>query len=93
MKRALRPARMSVLEKLSALEQLWEDLCRSPGAIPSPGWHGKVLSERDEVRKGEARFAHSPRSSGGFARRGREVELLDEAEPVNQPARMTEVAK
>ncbi len=58
MKRALRLEGMSVLEKLSAMEQLWEDLCASPEAIPSPEWHGKLLSERDErVRKGEARFS------------------------------------
>jgi len=49
---------MSVREKLSAMEQLWDDLCARPGTIPSPEWHGKVLSEREErVRKGEARFS------------------------------------
>jgi len=27
---------MTTLDKLSAMEQLWEDLCRSPESVPSP---------------------------------------------------------
>ena len=48
---------MSVLEKLRAIEEIWNDLLRAPGGVPSPDWHGEVLKERAErVRKGTAKF-------------------------------------
>ncbi|MBX9657813.1 MAG: addiction module protein [Nitrospiraceae bacterium] len=37
---------MSLHEKLSAMESLWEDLARTPEAIESPAWHKAVLDER-----------------------------------------------
>lgn len=37
---------MSLHEKLSAMESLWEDLARTPDAIESPAWHEGVLNER-----------------------------------------------
>ncbi len=33
-------------EKLALMEQLWEDLARTPEAIESPAWHKEVLDER-----------------------------------------------
>ncbi|MCG5539544.1 addiction module protein [Halorhodospira sp. 9622] len=48
---------MGTAEKLRALEELWDDLLKQPDAIPTPGWHGDVLAEREAgVRQGEARF-------------------------------------
>ena len=40
--------KMSVADKLRALEQLWEDLCRTPEDIPSPSWHEDVLRAREK---------------------------------------------
>jgi hypothetical protein len=34
---------MTVADKLAAMEQLWEDLGRTPEALPSPSWHGDFL--------------------------------------------------
>ena len=49
--------KMSTQEKLRAIEEIWNDLLRSPGGVPSPDWHREVLREREEmVRKGTAKF-------------------------------------
>ncbi|MGD1017927.1 MAG: addiction module protein [Verrucomicrobiia bacterium] len=49
---------MSVREKLTAMEALWEDLSRTPEAIASPGWHQDVLEDRQKrVAEGKARYA------------------------------------
>jgi len=46
--------KMTTAEKLQVMENIWEDLCRNPEAVPSPAWHAPVLSERESgVRKGE----------------------------------------
>ncbi len=37
---------MSVAEKLTLMERLWDDLSRRPENVPSPAWHGDVLAER-----------------------------------------------
>ena len=37
---------MSLQEKLSAMESLWEDLARTPETIESPAWHKDILDER-----------------------------------------------
>jgi hypothetical protein len=33
-------------QKLEAMEILWRDLSANPANVPSPDWHGEVLSER-----------------------------------------------
>lgn len=38
---------MTLAEKLRAFESLWDDLCRTPGSVESPAWHGDVLRERE----------------------------------------------
>jgi hypothetical protein len=38
--------RLSVAEKISAMEYLWDDLCRQAGDALSPTWHGEVLIRR-----------------------------------------------
>jgi putative addiction module component (TIGR02574 family) len=49
--------KMSVEEKLRALELLWEDLARSPASIPSPRWHQDVLEAREQrLREGKEKF-------------------------------------
>ena len=48
MRMALPLAQMSVAEKLQAMEALWADLsCHAPDEIV-PGWHAKVLAEREQ---------------------------------------------
>lgn len=49
--------KMSLSEKLHALECLWDDLCRAEDVIPSPDWHGEVLREREQqIQAGETKF-------------------------------------
>lgn len=49
---------MTTEDKLAAMEQLWEDLCRNPESIPSPQWHGDVLSVRElQIKEGKAKFS------------------------------------
>jgi len=38
--------KMSVAEKLRAMEELWEDLSRNADAFESPAWHEAALKER-----------------------------------------------
>jgi len=37
---------MSMAERLQALEQLWDAVCRDDADVPSPSWHAAVLEER-----------------------------------------------
>ena len=43
--------KMSVEEKLLAMELLWDDLCKKAGGLTSPAWHEDVLAERDTMLK------------------------------------------
>ncbi|MBI3879896.1 MAG: addiction module protein [Verrucomicrobia bacterium] len=43
-------AKMSVREKLHALETLWEDLARNERDVKSPEWHFDALAEREKRR-------------------------------------------
>jgi len=48
---------MSMDEKLMLMEQLWEDISRSPGSEASPQWHADVLDARTrEVEEGRTVF-------------------------------------
>lgn len=40
--------RMTVEEKLRAMEAIWADLSRNADDVPSPAWHEKVLAQREE---------------------------------------------
>ena len=49
--------KMSVEEKLRAMELLWDDLCRQAGGVSSPDWHEDVLAQRQAaVERGEDQF-------------------------------------
>ena len=43
--------KMSVEEKLQAMELLWDDLCSKAASVSSPAWHEDVLAERDAMQK------------------------------------------
>lgn len=48
---------MTVAEKLSTMEALWEDLSRTPEQVPAPDWHGDTLRDRvGRVEQGESKF-------------------------------------
>ena len=40
--------KMSLAEKLEAMEALWADLSRTPSQVPVPDWHREVLKARRE---------------------------------------------
>lgn len=57
MSKSLPLKEMTLQEKLSAMELLWDDLTRSPETIESPQWHETVLDDRRQrVAEGSARF-------------------------------------
>ena len=43
--------KLTRIEKLRAMEELWEDLTRHADDYPSPQWHADVLREREEAIK------------------------------------------
>ena len=48
--------RMSVAERLQAIDQLWDSLNRHD-EIPSPDWHQDVLADRKaRAQRGEAKL-------------------------------------
>lgn len=49
--------RMSVIERLQAMDQLWDSLNRCGDEIPSPDWHRDILTDRKaRAQSGEAKF-------------------------------------
>ena len=49
--------KMTVPDKLRALESIWSDLQRTPDEVPSPAWHADVLRARENrVQEGTAKF-------------------------------------
>ncbi len=42
--------KMSIQDKISAMESIWEDLCQNAGDIASPEWHKDILKEREKNR-------------------------------------------
>jgi hypothetical protein len=53
----LQISRMTLEEKLRAMEALWEDLCRRDEDVPVPQWHKDLLDERQRlVAQGKAGF-------------------------------------
>jgi len=48
---------MSLQERLQAMELLWSSLTRTPEVVPSPDWHGGVISSRlAKIERGEGEF-------------------------------------
>ena len=48
---------MSMAQRLQAMEQLWDALCREAGGLASPDWHREVLAERkSRAERGESKF-------------------------------------
>jgi len=54
---AAKICQMSMSERLQALEQLWDAVCREDPDVPSPEWHAQVLEDRKgRAARGEAHF-------------------------------------
>lgn len=49
--------KMSPLERLQTMEELWDVLCHEGQEIKSPEWHKEILDERKrKIDSGEAKF-------------------------------------
>jgi hypothetical protein len=49
--------KMTVDEKLRAMELIWDDLQRKSGDVPSPAWHEDVLRAREQrVNEGQSHY-------------------------------------
>jgi putative addiction module component (TIGR02574 family) len=49
--------RMTVEEKLLAMEALWDNLCRDEAQVPVQEWHKQLLDERRrQIEAGETKF-------------------------------------
>jgi len=50
--------RMTVEEKLRAIEVLWDELCRNEKQVPVTDWQKQLLDEREQqIQTGEAKFS------------------------------------
>lgn len=58
MPKSLQLEKMSVTEKLTAINDIWNSLVQDAGNVPSPNWHQEVLQARQmRVDSGVAEFA------------------------------------
>lgn len=49
--------KMSIEEKIQAMETIWDDLCKSEESLVSPVWHKDILREREKmIKKGDDKF-------------------------------------
>ena len=49
--------KMSIDEKIQAMETIWEDLCQRAGSLSSPDWHSQLLQEREAgIKEGSEDF-------------------------------------
>ena len=50
--------KMTILEKLQAIEEIWNNLAESSNSVPSPSWHNDVLLARAvRVEEGSSNFS------------------------------------
>ena len=49
--------KMTIEEKIQAMESIWNDLCSQTEQLSSPSWHGAVLDEREAaIKSGDDKF-------------------------------------
>jgi hypothetical protein len=64
--------RMSIAERLQAMELLWRSMTRAPGKLKSPPWHGEVLAQRiARVEAGKGQFLTLPQLKQRLAKRSK----------------------
>jgi putative addiction module component (TIGR02574 family) len=57
MSTALQIDRMTVQEKLQAMEALWNSLRQNEQDVPVPQWHKDILDARErDIKSGKAKF-------------------------------------
>ena len=44
--------KMSVEEKIQAMESIWDDLCDRADSLASPAWHEELLADRESALQG-----------------------------------------
>ena len=61
--------KMTIAEKLQAMEALWDDLCRHEEAIAVPQWQKELLDEREHlINDGKAQFIDWEQAKDDIAR-------------------------
>lgn len=49
--------KMTIEEKMQAMELLWDDICSGAPGFQSPNWHETILEEREQrLREGKEKF-------------------------------------
>ena len=49
--------KMTLKQKLEAMELLWKSISENPDEVPSPAWHEDIVAARlAKINKGEAKF-------------------------------------
>jgi Putative addiction module component len=49
--------KMTLEEKLEAMELLWKSISEKPDEVPSPWWHEQIIAARlAKIDKGEGKF-------------------------------------
>jgi putative addiction module component (TIGR02574 family) len=67
---ALQVERMSLAERLQAMELLWRSMASNPKTVESPAWHKKVLEQRlAKVEAGKGEFLTVTQLKKRLARR------------------------
>jgi putative addiction module component (TIGR02574 family) len=62
--------KLSVEEKLQAMEALWQSLSSQPEAVESPAWHEPELRDREEnVASGKSTFIDWEKAKADIRRR------------------------
>jgi putative addiction module component (TIGR02574 family) len=62
--------KLSVAEKLQAMEALWQGLSSKPKAVESPAWHEKELREREkDVESEKSKFIDWEKAKADIRRR------------------------
>ena len=57
MKTELSLNKLTIEEKISIMENIWDDLCKNSGDITSPDWHENILAEREhQIQNNKAKF-------------------------------------
>ena len=64
--------KMTTSDKLRALEEIWDDLQRTPKDMPSPAWHADVLRARTHrIRARKSSFRDWPDAKRSIRERAR----------------------
>lgn len=82
--------RMSLTERLQAMELLWRSISRNPESVVSPDWHGEILKKRlAKVEAGKGKFLAlaqlKKRLNVGLARRTGVAPVFIFTNPITVP--------